>query len=581
MASVQLYVYDLSQGMARQLSMGLTGRQIDGIWHTSVVAFDMEVFFGQGIHITAPGQSHHGTPVEKVDMGETFIPQEVFLDADKYHLLDNNCNTFTNDVCQFLTGRTIPAHITGLPSEFMNTVLGQSLRPMIDSMFMPQNIPDRTASQLSAAPAPVQNRVAPHTGNTGSTLQYPSTSSSLDQLIANNKAVAVMFTSATCPPCRVIAPEYESMIADISSGDHKVVGAKVDVGTAMGIGQSYNVRVTPTFMFFHDGRKLSEFKGADRRQLQSEIEFLVYTAYPPHPHLRQTHLRLIAELPTKPILFAKHGDLIRITGKVKDLLAKNPEAAKIIEDTHGILVSEDQTSTSTPHASHLAILARWSAILDEALSSVPSTDQFPILDLVRLVLLRPSGYTYYGQHPDKLLAFFSAAAETDMSKPSVLMTLRIAANIFANPSLQSRFITAEHSSERSVMTSLVVKYLLSSDGQIRQTASSIAYNMATWVAQGRRRSGTSHVEDEDWQVELVSAVIGALGQEQEAEVVHRLVSTLCHFIYLSPIDPPSPLPELVQVLGLHGILDDKVKALSSQEQDRCLKLSRELQRLIE
>jgi hypothetical protein len=31
---VELYVYDLSNGMARQLSVQLTGRQIDGIWYT-------------------------------------------------------------------------------------------------------------------------------------------------------------------------------------------------------------------------------------------------------------------------------------------------------------------------------------------------------------------------------------------------------------------------------------------------------------------------------------------------------------------------------------------------------------------
>ena len=29
---VQLYVYDLSNGLARQLSSQLVGRQIDGIW---------------------------------------------------------------------------------------------------------------------------------------------------------------------------------------------------------------------------------------------------------------------------------------------------------------------------------------------------------------------------------------------------------------------------------------------------------------------------------------------------------------------------------------------------------------------
>ena len=74
---VQLYVYDLSNGMARQLSRQFTGRQIDGVWyvlrhlrvpykltqytgnrHTSVVVFNREIFYGQGILETAPGQSH-------------------------------------------------------------------------------------------------------------------------------------------------------------------------------------------------------------------------------------------------------------------------------------------------------------------------------------------------------------------------------------------------------------------------------------------------------------------------------------------------------------------------------------------
>jgi hypothetical protein len=35
MSEVKLYVYDLSNGMARQLSQQLTGRQIDGIWYAS------------------------------------------------------------------------------------------------------------------------------------------------------------------------------------------------------------------------------------------------------------------------------------------------------------------------------------------------------------------------------------------------------------------------------------------------------------------------------------------------------------------------------------------------------------------
>lgn len=123
MSAVKLYVYDLSNGMAKSLSLQLTGRQIDGIWHTSVVVFGKEVFYGAGIDVTLPGRSHHGSPLQEIDMGETALDQETFNDyiqdlrshytADKYHLLDFNCNSFTNDVIGFLTGGSIPAFVKG------------------------------------------------------------------------------------------------------------------------------------------------------------------------------------------------------------------------------------------------------------------------------------------------------------------------------------------------------------------------------------------------------------------------------------------------------------------------------------
>lgn len=77
---VYLYVYDLSRGLARSLSPSLIGRQIDGVWHTSIVCYGYEIFYGQGIFITdRVGQTHYGTPVEIRDMGVTEIPQEVLF----------------------------------------------------------------------------------------------------------------------------------------------------------------------------------------------------------------------------------------------------------------------------------------------------------------------------------------------------------------------------------------------------------------------------------------------------------------------------------------------------------------------
>lgn len=67
-------------------------------------------------------------------MGETEVPEEVFTEflrdisdrfsMDKYDLFKNNCNNFSDEVVQFLTGKPIPSFITGLPEEVLNTPMG-------------------------------------------------------------------------------------------------------------------------------------------------------------------------------------------------------------------------------------------------------------------------------------------------------------------------------------------------------------------------------------------------------------------------------------------------------------------------
>lgn len=53
--NVELYIYDLTSGMAAMMSQLLLGRHIDGIWHTAVVVYGREFFFGgQGIQSCLP-----------------------------------------------------------------------------------------------------------------------------------------------------------------------------------------------------------------------------------------------------------------------------------------------------------------------------------------------------------------------------------------------------------------------------------------------------------------------------------------------------------------------------------------------
>ena len=60
MYSVSLNVYDLSGGMAAQFSRQLVGKQIDGIWHTGLVVYNKEFYYGGGISYDSPGSTPFG-----------------------------------------------------------------------------------------------------------------------------------------------------------------------------------------------------------------------------------------------------------------------------------------------------------------------------------------------------------------------------------------------------------------------------------------------------------------------------------------------------------------------------------------
>ncbi|KAJ3412208.1 hypothetical protein HDV05_001118 [Chytridiales sp. JEL 0842] len=98
----------------------------------------------QGIQIDIPGTTPHGHLVQVLDMGTTEIPEDVFWEyietikpswpASKYHLFDNNCNSFSREVCMFLVGKPIPEYITDLPAEFLKTPFGRQLAPIIEDI---------------------------------------------------------------------------------------------------------------------------------------------------------------------------------------------------------------------------------------------------------------------------------------------------------------------------------------------------------------------------------------------------------------------------------------------------------------
>ncbi|KAL1546672.1 desumoylating isopeptidase 1-like [Salvia divinorum] len=141
---VSLNVYDLSQGLARQLSTAFLGKPIEAIWHTGVVVYGHEYYLRGGIESAPAGTTPYGTPIRTIDLGVTHVPKEVFeeyLDkigprytAETYSLLTHNCNNFSNEVAEFLVGASIPDYILNLPNEVMSSPMAPLILPMIQNL---------------------------------------------------------------------------------------------------------------------------------------------------------------------------------------------------------------------------------------------------------------------------------------------------------------------------------------------------------------------------------------------------------------------------------------------------------------
>lgn len=140
--------FQTPQGMARQFSLPFLGIHLDAIYHTSVVLRNREYYFGQGIQISSPpGVTHHGAPLEVLDMGATELPEELVgeyladvadqFSAQKYDLFRHNCNHFADRFVTFLVGEGIPKHIVSLPERVLQTPFGAMLKPQIDAAMRP------------------------------------------------------------------------------------------------------------------------------------------------------------------------------------------------------------------------------------------------------------------------------------------------------------------------------------------------------------------------------------------------------------------------------------------------------------
>ena len=80
------------------------------------------------------GQTRFGEPVRIHPLGVTEIEAPLFeaylagladtFGPGKYHLLERNCNNFSNEVSEFLVGHGIPSEIVSMPQDLLSTYGG-------------------------------------------------------------------------------------------------------------------------------------------------------------------------------------------------------------------------------------------------------------------------------------------------------------------------------------------------------------------------------------------------------------------------------------------------------------------------
>jgi len=161
---VELIMYDISHGVSRYFSGILLGRQFEAIYHTGVLVYGFEYWFGGQLFQNEPPMSRiFGEPLKTsksglklsqypdaatkglmtFHLGHTLNTRQETIEylnnvlqkqytRETYDVLTHNCNSFSDDLVFFLTGNRIPEMVRHLPEMAMNAPVAKLMRPLLN-----------------------------------------------------------------------------------------------------------------------------------------------------------------------------------------------------------------------------------------------------------------------------------------------------------------------------------------------------------------------------------------------------------------------------------------------------------------
>jgi len=549
---VQLYVYDLTRGMAKAMSRQFLGIQIDAVYHTSLVFDNIEYFFGMGVQTCYAGSTHHGQPMEILPMGRTHYPMHTILEyleslkavytPESYDLFAHNCNNFTNDFAMFLVGKGIPDHITGLPRRVLDTPFGQMLKPQIDASMRsvtqapvpPQNVPSQAnrtkgASNMAQEASPDASKAV--ADNTAPAQAYGQVMQVTNLAIlekhlqsASNTAATIFFTSSTCAPCRLAYSAFDSL----AEQNPRALFVKVDINSAHDVASQYRIRATPTFMTFSKGVKQDEWAGADPSLLKANVEKLIRATYPPHPHT-------LLKVPTlqygslKPVTFVKVPPLDKLIVKLGDAGGNTELSAlrRFIE-----MRNVDPKEAALPNMRAISTIFR-----DKVLN-LPAEVRFAAVDLLRCAAIdaRVSGFLAEENKMQTASALIGHVNDLSECPHNLrLVTLHLACNLFSSPLFVKEITRSDNDVLARLIQLLTTSLLDTSHPTTRVASASLAFNLATANYRIRREEAREALA-EGTQVELAASLIETLSSEENADAAKALLLALGYLLFCGPVD---------------------------------------------
>jgi len=158
---VILHMYDISNGLAKQVSKSLLGEETEGVWHTGVVAFGNEYYFAGDAIYNDIGQTKFGTPKRVIHVGYTFWHQADFhkficdemkplFHRGTYDVISNNCNHYSDCLLNFLVNKSVPDDVMRQPELLKRSRLASELIGPFLNWYCSEGIVDRQLSSESA-----------------------------------------------------------------------------------------------------------------------------------------------------------------------------------------------------------------------------------------------------------------------------------------------------------------------------------------------------------------------------------------------------------------------------------------------